>query len=467
MGDINFKSGSLVELSNNILSATKVMRLREGTKDLYLYNDKFYEPLSEFKLGQIIHKFYIDHNGSFFYTPTKGENLLKTIKTSPAVKEIDFDNYDNLINVNNGVLNLDTYEITKHSFKYNFTYCLDVDYDVDSVKSPNFNKFLEGIFTTAENKIDHDTIENIWRLGGYLIYPQSKVEKIFILLGGGENGKTMLIDIFASFFPDKFVTSISLNTLSNASSQERTPLITSRFNVSSEAKGEKIDDGEIKKIASGQKISIARKFLDPLDMKSRTKLFVDSNHSPYFNDTSWGMERRLCIFSLANTFLEKSEFDKVKNPDTKRVFLGKNKDEFMTAIMKEKSAILNLFINGLIDLRKLNWKIPQTQNMAEIMSDYKDKSDPVGTWLTDNYEANEKPKNKNDYIPILAIINEFGEYYSKNYPGKKFSYSTKLLGRRIRELFKVEGKQTRFDNSTTTGYPLTRKTVKDETACLF
>lgn len=457
MSDINFKKACLVELSNHVLDKNNSINLRMGSKDLYIYTGKFYKYLSDFQLSQLIQKFYIDNGGAYYYTPAKAENISKTIKSSPMIKEVEFDSYNNLINLENGVFDLDKYQLLPHDKNQVFTYCLDVKYDEKDRDCPNFINFLQGIFTNDDGSPDNDTIENIFRLGGYLIYPQNKIEKIFIFLGGGENGKTMLIDILSSFFPDEFISSVALSTLSNENSQERTPLLKSRLNVSSEAKGDKVDDGEIKKIASGQKISVARKFMDPVEIRSRTKLLVDSNHMLYFNDTSWGMERRLAFFDFKNTFLDKEFYNRIQNPEKKRIFLGRNKDEFMSQIMKEKSAIFNLFIDGLIELKSRNWKLPQTQNMNNIMDEYKDQTDTLGTWLVENYVVNENVEKKEDLLPVTAIVQEYAVYYSENFAGKRINCSSKLIGRRIKDKFKVDGQQIKHNNSTTTGYPLLNK----------
>jgi len=453
----------LVDFSIEILDELPQMALRG--EELYLYNGRFYETISNFNLNQRIQEFFINHEGSEHYTPTKSDNVIRTIKFSPKVKEATFDEYPNLINLNNGVLNLDTYEIEKHSPDQFFTYAINVKYDKEAPAPIHFGKFLKTTFATWDKEKkklvpDWETVANIIRIGGYLIYPENKMERLFMFLGNGSNGKSTIINVYSSFFDRKFVTSLSLKTLGNEESTQRAQLIRSRLNIAGETKEEKIDAEQIKKISSGQSISVKRKYLDDIDVIPRCKVVVDSNGSPFFNDTSYGTERRLFPITFPNQFLPPSKYEKEKktgkNLEEKGIILGINEDIMMANFEKEKAGILNLFLGGLKELRDNNWHLDESDNSKETMEDYKEQSDTLGSWLRITY----REPTKDDFpFPdshslIGDITQAFHNWYEENYPGKRCMYSSKKIGRRIKEVFRVESFQKRMGTSTTSAYPI-------------
>ena len=299
------------------------------------------------------------------------------------------------------------------------------------------------------------------RLCGYILYPKITITAMFIFLGEGSNGKGILTEIISSFFPSKFLSDLSLSAISREDSMNRTQLITSKLNISTEEKGEKIPTEEIKKITDGERISIARKYLENISIRPHCKLLLSNNQMPYFNDSSYGIMRRVKMFNFLNQFLEEREYEKVSKAEQRRIFKGQPKQELLDMIELEKPAILNLFIQGLKDMKADKWRFLESENMTKIKEEYKDVNDPLGQWLVDNYELGDEL----DFIGVIYIFNEFNDFYMANNT-KKSPYSTNFISRKIKDKFRIESmhkkeKDSLNDWRTITGFCL-KKRVSNE-----
>lgn len=439
---------------------------------IYSYNNKYYDEKTDDDLTKIIYKFLKDNDIIDEWRMNRINEIIKALKNCDEIKEINaLDNYDNLMNLNNGIYNLDTFELQKHSEDFYFSYVINAEYkENEGKKAINFQEFLSKLFTLNNNNPDIGTIANIIRLGGYLLYPQNKIEKMFIFLGEGANGKSVLIDIFSLFFERKFITALNLKQLSNTESFSREQLLLSKINITTEERGEKVDSEEIKRIISGEYTEVMRKYKKNITFKPCAKLLIASNSNPYFNDTSYGLHRRLMIFDFKNKFIEdKEEYAKIKNPIKKRIFPALDKKKLLDKIKEEKNIILKLFLLGLKDIKEKNWIFPVTKNNTDIMATYKEVSDKVGYFLSDNYIENEeidilKADNseiKNKCLTVSLILSEYKEWYKNNISDKIFYENTKSIMRKIDYLFRISRKRiSTYQNGKELKenyYPLKRK----------
>ncbi len=442
--------------------------------DLYKYTGKYYEPFTDFDIDRYIRKFYLYNELADKYNQSKARELKAMIKFDPNIVKDDFDNYDYLVNLNSGIYNYDTKELIPHSHKYKFTYALDVDYDPkkDSGDCPIFKKFLQGCFAkrgTWEGGFDYDedTYENILRLCGYLLYPVNRKEGLFIFLGEGSNGKSVLMDTLQLFFPAKYITRLSLNAISNGEGFTREGLIRSRVNFCSEAKGGQIDSEELKKVASGEGITIQRKHTSAMEMISRCKVVVNANNAPYFNDTTHGILRRLFFFNFKNRFMPVKDYEAEKDQEARGIYRQIDKKWLEDHIKEEKTAIFKMFLDALDRFRKDDWQFVKSQNMEEIFEDYKEGADTLGTWLSEHYELGVVGV---DFISVDDIYNRFRIWYDDNF-SKKYGYSSLAVARKIKERFRIPNATRQYVDKfehdadgflvkkkvKATGYPLIEK----------
>lgn len=429
-------------------------------KDLYRFNGKYYDVFTDLDIDRLTRKFYLENSLEDKYNLAKSRELKAMVKFDPNIVVEDFDNYDNLVNLANGVYNYDTKELYPHDYvKYKFTYALNINLEKDKTECPNFIRFLQGCFADSGSwdegyVYDEASFENIIRLCGYLLYPINTIEGIFIFLGEGSNGKSVLMDTLRLFFPSKYVTNLSLNAISNEDGFTREKLIRSRVNFSSEQRGGSINSEELKKVSSGEDLTVQRKFNQAMDFRSHTKICVSSNNMPYFNDSTYAILRRLSIFNFKNKFVDSEDYDGETDHIARRIFKGLNKNELRESIKNEREAIFNMFLGGLERLRDNGWKFLPSKNMEDVLEEYKAGSDTLGTWISEHYEKG----GEGDFISINDIYTSFRDWYENNY-NKKCTYSSISVGKKIKDKFRFPDSVSfsqRVDGvtKTITGYQL-------------
>jgi putative DNA primase/helicase len=406
-------------------------RIVKSYNKLYIYNDFTYKILDVEEIEKIIMDFFVEFEITDRWKTNVITEINKAIRASNQIKEVEMNSHSNLLCLANKILDINTLKTFDHSDQYYFTTYVDVNYDETAKDTPNFIRFLQSVFTLDNGAPDEETVKTACYIGAYLLYPQNKIKKMFLFLGDGANGKSLLIDVYKLFFSKNNITALSLEALSDENNFGRECLVNSRINVATEAKGREIDSEELKKIISGEEINIARKFKQNIDIKLQTKIIIASNSLPYFADTSHGIDRRFYIVNFKNKFVDKSEEEQYSPAD--RVFLAKDYDDLMTKFRAEGSGILNLFIEFLKYLMTHNWVIPATTNSIESKAEYKENTDILGTWLLDNYE-----KSNDIEMKVEDIYADYKNYYENNVAKYGLKLSTTKLGKRINEIFRIK-----------------------------
>ena len=420
-------------------------------ENLYRNNSKCYDLLSDKDLDEMFCEFCHQYGADKAW---KGVgSTIRAFLVHPTIKKIGkMNNYDNLINCNNGVVDIYAKTFALHPTDKYFDSIIGVDYNADAKDCPVFLKYLTDTFNG-----DKDTMGNIIRLGGYLLDTSCKAERMFLFDGNGANGKSVLINIFSMFFSDDQITPLSLDKLASESFSKEL-LIKSRVNFCAEQKKSYLDSEEIKKIVTGDRIEIERKFKISLTFTPKTKIIVACNGLPKFNDTTHAIYRRMILIRFHNQYVSESAYQKIKNPEKMNVHLmDKN---LIEKIRLEKSAILNMFIEGLIDLRTHNYEFVESQDSIEAMLEFKRDSDTVREFLEDNYEASE-----NIETSINDIYESYRQWYGRFVSGAPMKFRINELGKRICDIFSVKssGQKWSYSNEQQksirqTYYPIKIKT---------
>lgn len=461
------KKLNLKDLKNDTLLLAKEIiaeqpTLVQSNRRIYIYNGKHYEVVDLFEMKRHFRDFCLKYDVTALFSRTKSVELYDALLANRDIKEVEFDKYPDLLCLNNGVLKMDkTMKLYPHSEKLYFSSMVDCDYDPSLTEAdcPHWMDFLRDTMTDEKGEVDEDTVQSLLSIGGYALYPMNKLKRLFILLGEGSNGKSVYLDTLKMFFPRDKVTSLTLQDLSS-DGFVRSTLLKSRINISPEAKSNAVDAEEIKKIISGEQITINQKFQEPIDFMPFTKLFVASNTRPYFNDTTHALDRRLVVITFKNRYLPRHEYDKVFCPIQNRVRLARDGDVMMDEFKEEKSAILSVFIGKLLEYLNEGWFFKETQNMLQSKEEYKETNDPAGTYLKMFYEPSGGVKTMAAQ-DVLAHYREWHKVNVSEQSNLKFSAST--IGRKLTEIFRIEGERVYTkDRGQLTYYPIKFRNYENE-----
>lgn len=439
------------EMKDNLKDEDRIESIRKNCKDpvvmamyllqdnativscndaLYIYNGKCYDFISDKDLDRMYLNFCIEYGITNAF---KNVNMvLRALIVYPGVARIEkMNDYPNLMCLNNGILNIHTKEFIPHSPTYYFDSAINVDYDPNATSAPNFVAFLNHTFNGEQ-----DTIANIIRLGGYLLDTSNAAHKMFMFNGPGGSGKSTLIDVFSLFFvesmsPEKNqITSLSLEQIASQSF-DSTCLLTSRFNQCAETKRGHLEADELKKIVSGDIVTIKRKFLEPINFRPKLKIIVACNGLPTFKDTSEGIYRRLVIIEFTNQYKTAHDYSLVSQPELKNIYRQDHglKEKFFA----ERSAILNLFIGGLLDLKKNDYEFSVSQSSQASLDNLRRESDSCREYLEATYEI-----DKNGEATLKEVYDGFRVWYRQNVQDfGAIKFRSAEMGKRIKETFGV------------------------------
>lgn len=431
-------------------------------KELYQYNGKCFDILKEDKLMRMFHDFIRKYGIVKAWTNRK--NVIDSLRAIAEIPTIEsFNSYPELMCIENGVLDIYTKEVHPHSPTYYFDSFIHVTYD-NSSYTPDCPEFMNYLNVTFDS--DTQTIENIVRLGGYLFDATCKAGKMFLFDGQGGSGKSTLIDTFSMFFhtssdDSNQVTAMSLDELASGSF-DKEDLLNSRVNLAAEAKKGYVDAEEIKKIVTGDRIKVSRKFERAITFVPKTKIVVACNGLPKFTDTSDGIFRRLILVRFPNQFRTQEEMD-AYNLDPRLGYKLVDHD-LPEKIRSEKNAIFNLFLEGLLRLKEEKYQFILTKALVSAMKQYRQDSDSLREFLESNYVT-----DFNEETSSIDIYNHFRRWHRINVSDTgSLKLRSAEMGKRIKEVYNLNSSSRRNVTDTESGererqsfYNLTRITLED------
>jgi len=230
------------------------------------------------------------------------------------------------LSLRNGVLDIETLEITPSTPEDYFTYQLPVTYD-PGADCPRFRQFLREVLDSEEKR---DLIQEIM---GYCLMYGNPYEKAFMFYGRGGNGKTTLLETFRSLLGRENTSSIHLQSL-NEDRFVAADLEGKLANICSENPSRALRDSEmLKRLVSGEGITVQRKFQQPFTMTFGGKLIFATNTLPRTADDTPAFWRRWILIEFT------------------RSFIGREDRQLREKLSLELSGILNFAIEGLRRLR--------------------------------------------------------------------------------------------------------------------
>jgi phage/plasmid-associated DNA primase len=120
--------------------------------------------------------------------------VINHIKARTGVDRSHFDVDVNILNTANGLLNIQTNELSPHRAEYLSLVQLTTEYSPDA-KCPQILEFFKDVLRP-------DEVDVMFRLIGYCLHKNCEYEKAAMLYGTGANGKGVVIRIIERFLGD-------------------------------------------------------------------------------------------------------------------------------------------------------------------------------------------------------------------------------------------------------------------------
>ncbi len=199
-----------------------------------------------------------------------------------------------LINLKNGMLDLER-GLLPHDKKYLSKAQIPIDFIPDA-DCPRWRLFLKEIFSDDLLKA-----KAIQEFAGYCLLTKIFIQLCLFLIGGGGNGKSVLINILCKIVGWENVCSIDLNRLGDRFAAGR--LKDKLLNVCSEISSKSpVADEVFKKAVTGDLIETDVKHKDAVTFRPYAKHIFSMNQIPIITDRSFAMARRLLVIRFNRTF---------------------------------------------------------------------------------------------------------------------------------------------------------------------
>ena len=252
-----------------------------------------------------------------------------------------------------------------------------MDYDYDpAARCPVWEHFIDDVTDEEPRRA-----EILQFIAGYVLFPDCRHQKVFILVGSGGNGKSVYLEIIQKLFGDANVTHVEPTGL--AQDFQRIRLKDSLLNIGSDINSD-FSRGEIRewllKVADGTSIQACYKGMNHIDFIPRCKLVYACNAMPTAEIVN-GLNRRMQFVDFPCQYVETPD---PANP--------KQKPRDINMIKKldaELPGIFNWAYSGYQLLRTVGY-FTDAPEQDEFIQQFEQTSNPVLVFCedkTDNFHG--------------------------------------------------------------------------------
>jgi P4 family phage/plasmid primase-like protien len=267
---------------------------------VYSFNGKFYNETPELVLKNWI------QNKVKPSDPLRDRHRMEFVKSIHANTALTLNQEDDFLhqapkgklNLKNGVLDIRTGELIPHSPAMGFTYSLPHEY-TPGLASEYFLDWLSDVMLHRA-----ELIESVLDFMAYCLWPDYDDHVFAMLLGGGKNGKSTLLELIRTIVGKENTTAISLWQLTStrfAAIELNNKLV----NLCEETSGREMSYeqmNQLKILSSGGSLFVERKGEQGFSMTSTAKLMFSANTMPKIPEYEEAVKRRLLIIPFDKQF---------------------------------------------------------------------------------------------------------------------------------------------------------------------
>ena len=329
-----------------------------------------------------------------------------------------------LIAFKNGVLNVITGELYEFSPEYIITNMIPHNYIADAT-----SELLDKVISKLACK-DEQVINLLYQAVGMTMYRKNELRKAFFLVGEKRNGKSTFLDMIATLLGEDNIASLDLAEVGD---KYKTAELSGKLaNIGDDINDEAIPNSAVfKKVVSGDKITIERKYESPRAFASYAKFFFSANSLPRIGrgkDTSAIMDR-LVIIPFDATF-SKSDADY---------------DPFIKYKLRDEMVMEALIAKAIVGLREVlaDQQFITCDRVSANMGEYERTNNPMMVFFDDLREE--------DYInePVSVVYRNYNAFCIAN---NLRAVSSIEFGRQMRKHFDVDVKEVTVDKKRTRIY---------------
>ncbi len=211
----------------------------------------------------------------------------------------------------NGMIRMDeaiagASSLFSHDSRHFSTTALLYDFD-EAACCPLWEQTLTEIFPVIglNGRRRDNRIPLLQEFCGYLLLNTLSFEKFLVLFGDGANGKSTITSVIIKLLGADNVSHVPIDRMDSEFRLWQMAYKSANI-VADMNRLDKIEEGLLKNLVSGDPIQVNRKNLPPVTMRPTAKLIFGTNHLPQINDRSNGMWRRMIVIPFRQQFGEGS-----------------------------------------------------------------------------------------------------------------------------------------------------------------
>jgi len=383
--------GRLVATITKYIPHLVIQNIGDEKNSIYLYINGKYQWASPFFVKAMIKQFFPTRlmnenliNGVFQLLNMGMERLTPFNELNTNEKSLTFQN---------GLLNLETFELEPHTPELLSTLQLTCNYDPNETNMPNFQRYLADLCTSADGVVDPEKMAVIQEFMGLMlsnIYVYRCKKALLLHSSIGNTGKSVLLNLLGNLLGQSFITNIPLHSMHEGNQFALGNLPGTRAIIVGDSSSNEVKDSALfKQITGGDLLCINQKHRQQFSLKYYGGIILAANCLPTFKDDKGDhMFRRMLIVPCEHV-LSEAECD----------------GTLETRIYTEKTAIMNWALEGLKRLLNNNLKFSHCSASEMVIDEYRMTVDSLYRFIQTNYVITHKSAD-------IISKSEFDEAYS-------------------------------------------------------
>ena len=340
-----------VEWARRIKAKRTFITLRE-TKEILYYENGVYKFGGETIIEEMA-KSMIKNS-----TKRAIRGIINAIMETTYMYRDVFDRNEKIINLRNGLFDIDTGQLSPHTPMYPSMIQLNTDYNPNATA----NCFMEFLESILHDEGDRNHVMELF--GTSLLRNKPNLEKVTIFEGDGHNGTSTLLYTISKVFGEDVISHVSIHRLACdrfSGSELEGKLLNIYENVESdELEGNIV--ANFKKFVASESVGVEKRHKPMYTLHNFSKMFFSCNRLPEVMEDTDAIYRRFVIIKFVQQFKgDKNNVNLLEQLTTE----------------EEKSGILNILIEKARKIRKTgrltirteaNREKTKSQNSASIKS---------------------------------------------------------------------------------------------------
>ncbi len=394
-------------------------------QQILMYKDGWYQEFDDRYYLKLIEKQIEDFLKG---RRNNAKEILEVLKDMLYKKKQPINENPKFINVKNGILNIENFELLPHSPEELFTYQINAKYNPQA-KCKKFEKFLKEVLVKEDTlEPDYELIRLIQQFIGYCLYTKTPFHECMMLYGVGRNGKSVLvfviIELFQGLISQVHFEDIGVDRFATADLAGKLVNVSSEFGVNA-----RISDGRVKGIVAGDEVRAQRKHQQPFDFRPFAKHIITTNNLPRSRDKSLGFFSRFNIVPFHRIFLKQRDIDNLEDERAKESCLVRN--TFLEQELKEElDGIFLLAVYGLKDLLKSRG-FCHSEQVDKLKNIFRVRCSSVESFMDEKADTSDCTTNIELTELYRAYISYCKEYQIPPETKRRFDTAIKNLGYEI------------------------------------